>query len=215
MLIRTLKECTLLQNIPIDDNIFNAEYPNSTEAWDELKLDVVNNIPLELNGVLLGTTTGIDNEKRLEGEKVIQLLPLLCNKLVHGIHVDENNHSKKRITSDELYHTLLLRLSQKRNSTITFAQVTKLLGIKDLALQVPKRPVKPLQHSNLVVYISDNAIHAIMEHQYAIGLFRKSDSAGRPWIGLTASIHERINISTNQSVRNINLQIHEEKATVY
>jgi hypothetical protein len=134
---------------------------------------------------------------------------------VQGINSDENNDIQKRLTSDELYRTLLLRLSQKRNSTIAFAQVNKVLGSKDLAIQVPKRSVKPLRHSNLVVYIADNAIHAIMEHQYAIGLFRKSDSAGRPWIGLTASIHERINLSTNRAVRNITLQIHEEKAAVY
>jgi hypothetical protein len=181
--------------------------------------DVASNIPIELNGALLGASTSNDIEKRQEGEKLLYLLPLLCNKLVQGVTADENN-SQKRITSDELHHILLLRLSQKRNSAITFAQLNKVLGSKDLALQVPKRPVKPLQHSNLVVYISDNAIHAVMEHQYAIGLFRKSDSAGRPWIGLTASIRERINLSKSTighpaAVRYITLQVHEEKAAVY
>ena len=219
MLIRTLKECALLQNIQVDETIFNADYPHTTEAWNELKQDVASNIPIELNGALLGATTSNDTEKRQEGEKLLHLLPLLCNKLVQGVTSDENS-SQKRITSDELYHTLLLRLSQKRNSAITFAQLNKLLGSKDLALQVPKRPVKPLHHSNLIVYISDNAIHAVMEHQYAIGLFRKSDSAGRPWIGLTATIRERINISNSTpvnpaAVRSITLQIHEEKAAVY
>lgn len=219
MLLRTLKECALLQNIPVEESIFNSDYPNTTEAWNELKQDVASNIPMELNGALLGAVIGNDTEKRQEGEKLLQLLPLLCNKLVQGITSDENS-SQKRITSDELYHTILLRLSHKRNAAITFAQLNKVLGSKDLALQVPKRPVKPLEHSNFVVYISDNAIHAVMEHQYAIGLFRKSDSAGRPWVGLTATIRERINISKSTAtnpvaVRYIALQIHEEKAVVY
>jgi hypothetical protein len=219
MLIRTLKECALLQNIPVDETIFNSDYPNTAEAWNELKQDVASNIPVELNGALMGAATCNDTEKRQEGEKLLHLLPLLCNKLVQGVTSDENS-SQKRITSDELYRTLLLRLSPKRNSAITFAQLNKVLGSKDLALQVPKRPVKPLQHSNLIVYISDNAIHAVMEHQYAIGLFRKSDSAGRPWIGLTATIRERMNVSTSTAtnpaaVRYITLQIHEEKAAVY
>ena len=219
MLIRTLKECALLQNIPVDETIFNSEYPCTPEAWNELKQDVASNIPVELNGALMGADTSNDTEKRQEGEKLLHLLPLLCNKLVQGVTNDENS-SQKRITSDELYRTLLLRLSQKRNSAITFAQLNKVLGSKDLALQVPKRPLKPLQHSNLIVHVSDNAIHAVMEHQFAIGLFRKSDSAGRPWIGLTATIHERINVSTSTTtnpaaVRCITLQIHEEKAAVY
>ena len=219
MLIRTLKECAMLQNVPVEDTIFNADYPTTTEAWNELKQDIISNIPIELNGALIGAATTNDTEKRQEGEKLLQLLPLLCNKLVQGVTSDENS-SQKRITSDELCHTLLLRLSQKRNSATTFAQLNKVLGSKDLALQVPKRPVKPLHHSSLVVYISDNAIHAVMEHQFAVGLFRKSDSAGRPWIGLTASFRERINLSksTNANpvaVRCITLQIHEEKAAVY
>lgn len=221
MLIRTLKDCTLLQNIPVEESIFNADYPMTTEAWNELKQDVASNIPIELNGALMGAASSNDTEKRQEGEKLLHLLPLLCNKLVQGVTMDENS-AQRRITSDELHQILLLRLSQKRNSAITFAQLNKVLGSKDLALQVPKRPIKPLQHSNLVVYISDNAIHAVMEHQYAIGLFRKSDSAGRPWIGLTASIRERINLSKSTTpnthpaaVRYITLQIHEEKAVVY
>jgi hypothetical protein len=231
MLIRTLKESTLLQNLPIEDVIFSAEYPNTVESWNELKMDVAGNIPIELNSAVLGASASNEHEKQQEGEKLLQLLPLLCNKLVQGVSNDENK-LKKRITSEELYHTMLLRLSHKRNSAIVFAQLNKVLGSKDLALQVPKRPIKPLQHSNLIVYVSDNAIHAVMEHQYAIGLFRKSDSAGRPWIGLTATIRERINLSNDNSastssygttttssqpaaVRYITLQIHEEKAALY
>jgi hypothetical protein len=214
MLIRTLKECSMLQNIPLGNTILTSDYPKTPDAWKELELDVAASVPMELNGILLGATTSNEKEKRREGEKLLQLLPLLCNKLVQGLKPDENS-PQKRITSDEIYHSLLVRLSSKRNASITFSQVNMFIGSKELVLQVPKKPIKPLRDSNLAVYISNNAVHAVVEHQYAIGLFRKSDSAGRPWIGLTASIRERVNLSTGQSVSRISLQIHEEKAAIY
>jgi hypothetical protein len=214
MLIRTLKECSMLQNISVDDAAYTVDCQKTTHAWKELEQEVAASIPVEFNGIHLGGETSNEKEKRQEGEKLLHILPLLCNKLVQSLRMSSGK--QKKLTSEELYQLLLVRFSSKRNAAMIFAQVNQLIGSKELVLQIPKKPIKPVPVPKVMVYTSDGAVHALIENACAIGLFRKSDSAGRPWVGLTAVYKERVNLSVpGQSVRRIALQIHEEKVAVY
>ena len=205
----------MLHNIPVDEATYTADYPKTNHGWKELEQDVVASIPIELNNIQMGSKVSNEKEKRQEGEKLLQMLPLLCNKLVQSMRANDNQQTK-RLSSDELYQLLLLRFSSKRNTSMIFAKVNQLIGSKELMLQIPKKPIKPVPEPKVMVYSSDGAVHAITEHACPIGLFRKSDSAGRPWIGLTAVYRERVNLSDpGQYVRRISLQIHEEKVAVY
>jgi hypothetical protein len=213
MMLRTLKDCTYLQNIPVDDSNNMMIRPSTNDEWKELELEVAASIPIELNGMVLGATIDEKN-KGHEGEKLLQLLQLLCNKLTQGLTKTPNN-CYMQINSAELYRALLLRLSPKNSAATEFLQINSLIGSKELVVQVPKKPIKPLRNTSLVVYVSDNAVHAVIEHHHAYGLFRKSDSAGKPWIGLTAVTHERVNLSTGISVRRVAVEVHEEKFSIY
>lgn len=214
MLIRTLKECSMLQNISVDEADILVDYPKTNNAWKELEQEVAASIPVDFNGIRLGVGVSNEKEKRREGENLLHILPLLCNKLIQSLYASHS--TQKKLTSDELYQLLLLRFSGRRNSAMIFAQVNQLMGSKELVLQVPKKPIKPVPEPKVMVYTSNGAVHAIVEHACAIGLFRKSDSAGRPWVGLTAVYKERVNLSVpGQSVRRIALHIHEEKVAVY
>jgi hypothetical protein len=214
MLIRTLKECSVLQNIPVDDAAVSADFPKTNHAWKELEQEVAASIPIEFNGIHLGDKVSNEKEKRREGEKLLHILPLLCNKMIQSMRMNEAKQTK--LTSEELYQLLLIRFSSKRNAAMILAQVNHLIGSKELVLQVPKKPIKPVPEPKVMIYTSNGAVHAIVEHACAIGLFRKSDSAGRPWVGLTAVYRERVNLSVpGQSVRRVALQIHEEKVALY
>jgi hypothetical protein len=212
MLLRTFKDCTYLQHIPVDHTNSMVAVPSTDAEWKELELEVAASIPIEVNGVMLGA--GVDEKnKKYEGKKLLQLLYLLCNKLTHGL--TKKSDSDKQVNSYELYRALLVRLSPKNTAGTAYFLVNSLIGSKELVLQVPKKPIKAPRITSLVVYVSDDAVHGIVEHENSYGLFRKSDSAGKPWIGLTAGSHERVNLSTGKSVRRLAVHIHEERFSVF
>lgn len=210
MLLRTLKECTYLQNIPVHDMVV---LPATDGERKELELEVAASVPIEFNGMILGADIDEKNKRR-EDKKLLQLLQLVCNRLTQGLTKNPSN-CFMQIDSDELYRALLVRLSPKISAATTYALLNSLIGSKELSLQVPKKPIKPVRNTSLVVYVSDNSVHAVVEHHQAYGLFRKSDSAGKPWVGLTTVSHERVNLSTGISVRRVTVQIHEEKFSAY
>jgi hypothetical protein len=62
----------------------------------------------------------------------------------------------------------------------------------------------------LTLYESVGHVHTTLVSHHAYGLFRKSDlsagAAARPWIGVSATVHERMNMTTGASVRQIKVQ---------
>lgn len=213
MLLRTLKDCPQIRNIPIDNTNSMTVLPGTSSGWKELELEVATNTPVELNGMMFGADIDEKNRKP-EGEKLLLILQLMCNKLTQGLTKEVAN-CFIQTSSEELYQALLVRLSPKNSAATASFHVNALIGSKELIVQVPKKPVKPVRSPSLVVFVSDNAVHALIEHHHAYGLFRKSDSAGKPWIGLTAVTYERVNLSSGASVRRVALQIHEEKFSMY
>jgi hypothetical protein len=213
MLLRTLKDCSFLQHMVVNDSNSRVIVPRTDVEWKELEQEIACSIPFQLNGMVFGADIEEKNRK-YEGDKLLQLLQLLCNKLTQKLTKTLDNNFTK-LSADELYRELLVRLSPRNGNSTGFYLVSSLIGSKELMMQVPKKPIRPLRMPNLVVYASDNAIHVILEHYQTYGLFRKSDAAGRPWIGLTTVYHERANLSTAASVRRVDVQIHEEKFTPY
>lgn len=210
-MLRTLKDCNFLNNIPVDDRNFSLVPPNRVDELKELGLEVASSIPFELNGMVLGISID-EKKKNQEGKKLLELLILLCNKLTQKVTKPPDN---EKISSVELYRALLMRLSKKQSAETAYSQINAIIGCNELIMRVPKKPIKQLRNSNLAVFVADNAVHAVVEHHHAYGLFRKSDSAGKPWIGLTATTHERVNLSTGISVRRVAVQIHDEKFSLY
>ena len=58
------------------------------------------------------------------------------------------------------------------------------------------------------VYEAGGEIHMTLEEKHVFGLFRKSDvtSNGRPWIVLECTVHERANLSNDDSVRTLSVK---------
>jgi hypothetical protein len=210
MILRTLKDCTVLQNIPLSDdwNEPSVPLPDSTEEWKELEKEAAQCVPVMLNGVRLD-----------DGRKMINLLRMLCNKLSQGLTKAPDN-CNNQVTMLELYHGLLVRLSATQSAhTAQSAVEDALFGsnsgdFKELALAVPKK-VRMLPLASLTLYVTGNAAHAVIDQSHGYGLFRKSDSAGKPWIALTATTHERVNFTSRQAVKSVQVQIQEEKYPVY
>lgn len=216
MLLRTLRDCPFLQSISVDDTNSKMHIPHSSAEWKELENEVASSIPMELNGIMFGANVD-DKNKVYEGERFLQLLHLLCIRLTQSAAastVDKHNNNN-RMNPDDLYKALLVRLSPKNGTSTGYSLVNRLIGSKELVVQVPKKPIRPVSRPSLVIYASGSNIHAIVDHHQTYGLYRKSDAAGKPWIGLTTIYHERVNLSSGKSVRRVNVQVHEEKFSPY
>lgn len=144
------------------------------------------------------------------------MLREVCTRLVRDPQLLASNNningSSPTTNEQELYEAVLLRLAKIQSSQDSHAQLTAALASPpDLNLHVPKKPWKPLARTKVYLYVSDGVIRFIGTTYHAYGLFRKSDAVNRPWIGLTANVHERTNFTTGATVNRVTLQIHEDK----
>lgn len=115
-------------------------------------------------------------------------------------------------TEEVLYQEILMRLAKLQSSQDAHVLLSSILATPpELNLHVPKKPWRPLAQTQIWLYASDGSIHCICKSHHGFGLFRRSDPVNRSWIGLTASVYERINLTTGASVSRINLQVHEDK----
>lgn len=200
MVLRTLKDCSFLRHIPLNDKLM---IPNTEKEWNDLELEVAQS--LDLNGIELNGET-----LTKKGFVVLELLQFLCNKLLQDLTQSLDN-GQMQVSPSELYKALLVRLSPSKSAETTYSEINNLVGSNDLALQVPKKAVNSVPKMSVVLYVADDVIHAVIDQYHAYGLFRKSDTASRPWIGLTACLHERVNFSSGESARSVSVQVHENK----
>jgi len=211
MLLRTLTQSAYLSNISIPQH--ELQFPSTIAECEMLEKEVAGSLPITLNGMELGTNIVEEAQKARVGKTLLMHLRILCNKIAASLP-----SSDTQITSDELYYDVLMRLAPSRGATTAFQRIHMVAGgSKDLVVEQPKKkPVKPTKPTSLIMYVTDGQVHCVVQQHHAYGLYRKSDSVmGKPWIGLTASTHERMNLSTGAGVRELNVQIHEERFLMY
>lgn len=214
MLLRTLKDFTILKNLPVYEQYSNMILPTSEGEWLALEKEVAGSLPIEMNGMMFGANMHTDREHIREGKKFLQLTRLLCNKLTQEL---KNTPGSHYMSSDDLYQALMMRLAPGNSSATAYNHLQPILDIenKELIVDAPEYKkvalMKPAP-TRLTLYVVEGVVHATFEQAHAFGLFRKSDALPRPWVSLTATTHERINLSTQQAVRRVSVQVHDEKS---
>ena len=127
-----------------------------------------------------------------------------------------------KLNENTLYVRVLARLAKTSASTDVHFQLNAMMGSTELIVQELSSIylVKPTPNSmnnsatnkngdatNLKLYNSGGQIHMILETTLNFGLFRKSDVIiNRPWIVMKCKVHERANLSTNESFRSLNVK---------
>lgn len=210
MLLRTLMQCSYLSHVLVPQQ--ELQFPSTIAECKALDKEVAGSLPVTFNGMELGTDALDKAQKARVGKTLLMHLRILCNKIAASLPPSDT-----QITSDELYYDVLMRLAPSRGATIAYQRINMVAGgSKDLVVEQPKKPIKPIKPTSLILYVTDGQVHCVVQQQHAFGLYRKSDSVtGKPWIGLTASTHERMNLSTGAGVRELNVQIHEERFLMY
>jgi len=190
MALRTLQDCVYLRNIPLERT---PDMPTQREEWKLLEEELcLTNV--QINGLLFNASAA---------SQVIKVLRALCQELCKGL----------RVSSETIFMAMLVRTVNSTNSSDAYFSMNALLGSQDLVL-------KPLQESNtnpkqfqpeeipptdLSLYEAGGEVHAVLTAYYPYGLFRRSDK--KPWISLLMQVHERLNLNTGASVRQVRTQI--------
>jgi hypothetical protein len=198
--LETLQGCNSLASIPLEAV---PSSPTSQKQWQSLEKEVGNSSHrLVLNEVSFEGAT-------LRSE-FTPVLKALCSKLTES--------STGAAVADSVYKVLIIRLAPTTSSADSYFHLNSLLGTGDLLLQPITAPLhqktilgnRPA--SDLTLYESGGYVHTTLVCNHAYGLFRKSDlsagqgAAAKPWIGVSAVVHERMNMTTGASVRQIKVQ---------
>jgi len=193
MMMKAMKDCRRLSNIPIRSLDTKPLLIKSDTEWKELETEVSKS-KITLNGI---TFTGRDERKRREA---MQILKKLCEKITEEIE----------LSSEQLFQELLVRMGRDTMTEDIFSQIDAILGCPDLAITPPKKTTAlPIE---LNLYESGGSVHAVCWMRHLCALFRKSDlSVGqkRPWVRLTLIVYERVNVCTGQSTRCCSVEVME------
>jgi hypothetical protein len=204
--LETLQGCNAVASIPLESV---PASPTSQKQWQSLEKEVGNS-----------SHRFVLNEVSFEGatlrSEFTPVLKALCSKLT------ESSKTTGGIDSNSVYKVLIIRLAPTTSSADSYFHLNALLGTGDLLLQ----PVSAPQHlksilghkpaADLTLYESVGHVHTVLHTNHAYGLFRKSDlstaaaagagAVAKPWIGVSAVVHERMNMTTGASVRQIKVQ---------
>ena len=191
MALRTLNDCIYLRAIPLDTT---PSLPSNRDELAQLEEEVCQS-NIQLNGLLF---TGSANSQ------ILKVLRALCQELCKGL----------RVSSETIYMAMIVRLANSSNSADSYFQLNALMGSQDLVLK-PRLEHHASRHdpidippTDLHLYEANGQIHAIMTSATAYGLFRRSDvKSGKPWISLLGQVHERVNMTTGASVRQVYTKI--------
>jgi hypothetical protein len=193
MMLRTIETSSLLAEIPLEGL---PHFVKTPEQWLELEEEVCQT-HVTINGVKLGGGKKMSNHREL-----FEVLEKLCEHLTRDIEM----------TTESLFQQLILRLAHSLASADAYFQLNAMLGSPDLILQVPKKGKS--YPSDVQIYKSSHdQIHVIVQSSHPYGLFRKheiSSHSKRPWIRLTGTVYERVNLSTNESVRYCSIQVQDK-----
>ena len=210
MLLRTLTQSSYLSHVSIP--LQELQFPSTMAECKSLDNEVMGSMPVIFNGMELGASDLDEAQNQRAGKTLLMHLRILCNKSTSSLPPSDT-----QISSDELYYDVLMRLAPSRGISAAFQRIYMVAGgSKDLVVERPKIPIKPIKPTSLILYVTDGQVHCVVQQHHAFGLYRKSDAVtGKPWIGLTASTHERVNLSTGAGVRELHVQVHEERFLMY
>jgi len=210
MVLRSLKEHKFLEYTPLVTPIDQIDIPMS-----ELEKEVSDE-KIVLNDVVLKPRHSADLKDIIvnpgTNNGCIMTLKDLSKVLCDKSALDEKT----------LYERLLVRLAKTSASADAYFQLNSIMGSTDLIVQ--KLSLEQMVKSTSVnidnnttnsdddvihldIYNSGGQIHIILDITFDFGLFRKSDVASnRPWIVMKGKVHERANLSTNESFRSLNVK---------
>ena len=212
MILRSLKEHNFLNYIPLDAPIDHIDIPIS-----ELEKEVSEE-KIVLNDVVLNPRHSADLKDVIVNAGTNNG-GIIMLKAISKVLCD-----KSTMNEEDLYERLLVRLAKSSASADAYFQLNALMGSTDLIVQQlsPEHAVKGTSANkdsissttnnnedaiNLNMYNSQGQIHIILDIAFDFGLFRKSDIAlNRPWIVMKGKVHERANLSANESFRSLNVK---------
>ena len=242
MMIRALKDCPRLRIIPMD---LIETFPTTPEQWLQCEKEV-SRTNVRINGTPMmgfaGSASSANRHKKTSGGKdhvekgnqeLLDVLKKLCDHLTSSDASTAPGQAGKAtvsaattISSEALYHEILLRLVRTTASADAYFQLNALLGCGDLVVQLPKKAA-PLPTDLSLYAASDGSgmVHAVAVTRHPYGVFRKTDMAGscaspsvsscstggkRPWVRLIAEVHERVNLTTGDSVRYCSVKVQDK-----
>eukprot|EP00934_Nitzschia_sp_Nitz4_P007878 Nitzschia sp. Nitz4//scaffold50_size126154//116580//117359//NITZ4_003706-RA/size126154-processed-gene-0.66-mRNA-1//-1//CDS//3329553761//7868//frame0 len=212
MVLRSLKDVKQLRSLSLDV-VQSADGP----LFDLEKELVEQN--LLLNGVLfqaIGLNDGSaikDKETSAVKNSCIPMLKALCRELCE-------KEAVKNTSSREIYEKLIVRLARTTSSADPYFRLNSLLGSPDLLVMPLNQAQLSMVSSSkgevdaepfeLNMYEANGDIHVSLKQNYKFGLLRKSDvKSNKPWIVIDCIVTERSNLSRNQIVRQLKVEVPE------
>ena len=204
-------------------------FPTKEKQWADLEVEISKS-HLRINeGPSLGKATS--HESNRPNKELLEILKKLCDQLTtkgyasspkRGISTTASTSNKatsSKECSQDIYRNLLLRLDRRTASADAYFCLSSLLGCMDLVLQPPKKALPLRTDMTLYQTPGEGTIHSTTTTRHPFGLFRKSDltnhhkggGSKRPWIRLIASVHERTNLTSGQSVRYCSVMVQQDK----
>lgn len=199
MALRSLKDARFLAYIPLEAAADHSRVPVS-ELEKEAALEKV-----LLNGVLLKPRDAPDSNKGFPhygtNSGCVDMLKAFAEMLVENSTLDGNS----------LYHQVTGRLSRTSASAEIYCHLDSVIASDSLIVQEIPRGAPTKKHNeegpiNLKLYNTGGQVQMLLERTINFGLFREKDVViNRPWIVVKCKIHERTNLSTNESFRSLNV----------
>lgn len=188
--LKTLKECNALKLIKLASK---PSFPASESAWIELEQEVCRT-RFDMNGIALGP--GCHSSSSYEIQKILKLV---CAKLT------EQTDS---FSVDELYREVIVRLAESNSLSESHRALDPIMGSPQLQLLTLDTDSKAKAITKMALYESNGHLHIVLDSYHSFGLFRKLDmGSGKAWIKVTATFHERSNLSTGAAIRNVAVQL--------
>jgi len=199
MTLRCLKDAKFLSYIPLEAPIDQSGVPVS-ELEEEVSQETV-----LLNGILLKPRNKSETKNVFTNYATnsgcLEMVKALAQILCENSAMNENT----------LYERVLGRIAKKSASAevsdkLNFMMGNTFLVIKELSSEHMPKTFNG-ETSDLELYNTGGQIQMILESRFHYGLFREKDLIiNRPWINLLCSIHERTNLSTNESFRSLTIK---------
>lgn len=200
MVLRSLKDASFLSYIPLDAPIIRSDVSLS---------DLENEV--SMSKVIL-------NENVLTPPSEVGKNAEMCNgsaMIIKGVLYALGKDSS-------MYKPVFFRLAESSASADVFSQLNAMMGSTELivkklspdytvksnaAIVNKKKTSEAGEPCDLTLYNAGGQVHMTLESQFNFGLFRKSDGeAPRAWIVMKCKVHERTNLSTNETVRSMNME---------
>lgn len=199
MVLRCLKDARFLSYVPMDAADEQLRIPIS-----ELEKEISKEEFL-LNGISLKPydQAQAKNVCRNDGTSSgsLKMIRTLAQILCEGTTMDGNN----------LYERVINRVAKTSAEPEVYYHINAMMGNTTLSVKQlsPEQISKEEEASvtDLKLYETGGQIQMVLETTHSYGLFREKDAIiNRPWIIVHCKVHERANLSNNESFRSMNIK---------